>query len=127
MGGIRYGAIAIIVCLVAIGGLYEGDKPPKKLIGYWEVTKVEKNDGTIRKGNRKFLEFHKDGTLQGGKVGSYADKNGNWTYTKDSNTLTLSGDPGYSGDYEILELNSTDMEMLYLEDSTKIYMIKYQK
>ena len=128
MSGIRFGAIALVGLMLVIGGL-EGDKPPKKLLGYWEVVKLESKEGKVKEGKRKFIEFHKDGTMQGGKVGSIADRNGLWAYHKEQNSVEIRRDGGSNDDgiYLIEKLSSTDLILFHTEDSVKVFLEKYEK
>ncbi len=124
MAGNKLGLIVLLlVCFILIAGT----KPPKKLIGYWQVVKIERKDGTVKDNIRKFIEFHKDGTMEGGTLGSIPNKSGTWTYDKETNSVNLI-DPKSthdSGIYTILELSSTDLIMM--KDSNKVFFEKYRK
>ncbi len=94
-----------------------------KLIGKWHVEKVILEDGKETEGF-KFLEFLKDGSIQGGTIGKKASKFGKWSYDEEDNILTLSSEKerGDDGDYKVLKL--TDSLLIIEKDMVEIHLKK---
>ena len=94
-----------------------------RLIGRWEIYKITKGNKTKEK-RKKYIIFHKDGRLSGGRIGNEPNKNGTWSFEKKSNILQLkSGDEQNDlGKYEIKKLTRKDLVLM--KDSTLIYFEK---
>ncbi|MDO5978400.1 hypothetical protein [Flavivirga spongiicola] len=92
-----------------------------KLIGKWTVDKIVYEDGKEDNGF-KFLEFLKDGKLQGGVAGEEASKFGKWKYNGKDNMLTISSEVnrGGDGDYTVLKL--TDIQLVIKKDQVEIHL-----
>ncbi len=76
-----------------------------KLIGKWHIEKaVYENGKEAKEGG--FLEFLKDGKVQGGSTGKKASRFGEWNYNEKDSILTLSSKEkrGDDGDYKVLKL-----------------------
>lgn len=124
MGGIRYGALAVVTALVVFGGIYQGDDPPVDLIGFWEIEKVQLKDKTIEREDGNFMELREEGVLRGGNTKGEWSNTGSWSYSEESNVLSLEGNTQQEIQYEIVELSSSEMTLLLLKDSSRIFMTK---
>ena len=100
----------------------------KKIVGRWEITKLEKEGGKSVEKRSKFIVFNEDGSLEAGRIGSEPNKSGSWKYNKAENTITLKSVDGTNsddGDYLIDKI--TDSELILIKSKMHIYMEKVKK
>lgn len=110
------------IILVTVFFLF-GMTTKSKLVGYWELYKVENSSELkTRKKRTKFIEFHKDGKLTGGRIGESPNKSGKWELKKKTVTLITPDYPKENGDYEIIELSRKSL--ILHRDGIKIYLDK---
>ena len=96
-----------------------------EIVGYWELYQTENlSNSIIMKKRGKFIEFHSNGDLTGGRVGESPNKSGNWKLNKKTKVLTVTTPkyPRDSGDYAIIELSKK--RLLLCKDSVNIYLDK---
>ena len=94
-----------------------------RLIGRWEIYKLTKGNKTKEK-RKKYIIFHKDGRLSGGRIGKEPNKNGTWSFDKKSNTLLLNSTENQNDldKYQIKKLTRKDLVLI--KDSMLIYLEK---
>ena len=77
------------VLAIFISFSFTDNQKSKAIIGYWEIFKIEKPDETTRIRRIKYLQFHENGLLEGGRIGKNPNKSGTWKIDAKSNTLIL--------------------------------------
>jgi hypothetical protein len=84
---------------------------PRKIIGYWEVVKLEKENGGVEDTRERFIQFYDDGTIEAGNINYEPTKIGAWTLDKKEKVLTFNSKTktNSDGDYEILILKRKEM------------------
>tara|TARA_B100001540_G_C15232753_1_gene384697 strand:+ start:26 stop:475 length:450 start_codon:yes stop_codon:yes gene_type:complete len=94
-----------------------------RLIGRWEIYKLTKGNKT-KENRKKYIIFHKDGRLSGGRIGKEPNKNGTWSFEKKTNTLLLNSTEDQN-DLVKLEIKKlTRKDLVLMKDSTLIYLEK---
>ena len=115
------------ILLFAIFFLFGMTTKPK-VVGYWEIYKIERLGKPKAKNQRgKFIEFHPDGKMTGGRIGEEPNKSGEWKLNKKARTITFITPerPQDGGDYSIIELSKKSL--ILQKDSTKAYLDRGMK
>ena len=99
----------------------------ERIEGKWFVQKFEKPNGEIKKSSEKWIEFLKNGTLKGGKIGESEIKKGIWKFDSINKTLNIESEKEYtdSGVYKLIEVN--EKSMILVKDSLKIFFRRQKK
>ncbi|WP_108868640.1 lipocalin-like domain-containing protein [Aquimarina aquimarini] len=99
----------------------------KKIVGYWEIYKVEVGSDRTIESRNKYIILHEDGRLEGGRIGRVPKKKGAWKYDRKNNILTLSSEKKNKddGDYGILQLDHSQMKIK--KDSVSVFLEKMDK
>lgn len=119
---VRKSLLFLFACFFVLG--FTSKPKGKHLVGTWEIYKIQKKNKTPKENREKFLQFNKDGTVQGGSIGDAPSKNGTWTLDDTNLILTLNTAEGNNvdGEYSIVKLNKR--EMILLKNAYTIFFEK---
>ncbi len=115
--------LVVSFLFISLGKSHTTAKPPKKILGQWNIEKVVLKSG-MEDDVDKYIRLKKGGILEGGRIGEKSNKKGIWKYKKKNKILRLDSKEGNrdDGDYKILKL--TKKEMIITRNDVKIYLTK---
>ncbi|MFC4221079.1 lipocalin family protein [Flagellimonas marina] len=115
------------VLAIFISFSFTDNQKTKKIIGYWEIYKIEKSNEASQTERNKYLHFHENGVLEGGGIGKSPNKSGTWKIDAKSNTLMLQSERDNNdelGAFTIIQL--TQKELVIEKDVMRVYLEKVE-
>lgn len=115
----------IVLFIVFLIFSFSKSKVERKLVGTWEIYKIEKKERPPKIKRQKFITFNADGTFLGGRIGQEANKSGNWKFDNKKGTLLLKSDYGNKddGSYFIEKITRKEL-IIKTDDRTLVYFKK---
>lgn len=95
-----------------------------KIEGKWYVDKFEDSKGSFKKSSNKWIEFHGNGSLTGGKIGEAELKNGFWKYDTLNKLLTIQSESKYGDEGTYIIEKLSQKQMILVQDTIKVYFKK---
>ncbi len=94
-----------------------------KLIGYWEIYKIEEgHEGYPKEKRNKYIQLNEDNTMTGGRIGEEPNKKGRWEFNKKDRSITITSETELSDDgtYVIEEISRD--ELILSKGGRKVYL-----